>query len=403
MYFPLIERRNSGSDRRTRNENAQSIHKECRHGNDRRQLKLDKDTLLYYASHHLQDTQQDSKIVKALKLFILPVLLAFGGSMATWYIAKQQIESANIIAKQQQKSSLVLDEGQRENAKKIADAQISAQYLVHMRDIFEYLLTVQDTENPKNLEELKQKIRSMAVYGDDALPFLLQIEEHFKNTAFQSYETSIELNTAAKDTIVQIITGGQLNLKSQILVGQKNSRLNLRRQHYENINFRESTFKYANLFSASFKGSSLQQVTFEEVDLQEANFEAANLEGATFKNADIKQTNFRNALLHGASCNGCRNIASAFFTFNQLFYKSKSELFTDIQPKEYVRMFLPYTKEIERKAKSDDRDSDIFKTGGKLFELNIKDIKQLKNHLQTLSQESDIKTNVASHSILAFN
>ncbi|MFT6122275.1 MAG: hypothetical protein ACJAWS_000867 [Oleiphilaceae bacterium] len=416
MYFPLIERRNSESDRRDRNVDGHDSHKECRHGNDRRQLKLDKDTVLYFASLHLQDhasqqpqdSQQESKIIKALKYFILPILLASGGSIATWYIAEKQIQSATIISDQQQKSSKILDEGQRENAKKIAEAQISAEYLVHMREIFEDILTADINETIKEIkiEELKQRILSMAVYGDDALPFLLQMKEHFRDKLRHKPDqysvVSEGLMGAAKATVLKIITGGQLDLSQQLLVGQ-GQQLNLRQQLYENINFEGSTFSNVNLFSASFKGSSLQYVTFDNVDLERANFETANLEGVKFIKADLKHTNFLKAYLRGATCTDCRGVATALFTFNQLFYNSKSPLFTNIKPDDYVLMFKPHIEEIERRHEQNDGESDIFKEGGKLFENKIKNISQLKDHLLKLSEKSETDTKVAQRSILALN
>jgi hypothetical protein len=198
-----------------------------------------------------------------------------------------------------------------------------------MAGIFSEVLNLinQPSDNKKTKEDtLKQKIMSLSVYGDEALPFLLQLRDEYRDEYYyaKSEET---ISDTANNTIEKILKLNQHQIKVEF-VSDSGEILNLPRRKYINYNLSDSTFKDVNLYEADFSQSSLQKSEFKDVDLRKTNFsntslinttfentgkgrtqlkifetrfDHANLEGAKFINVDLANVNFEKAHIMGES------------------------------------------------------------------------------------------------------
>ena len=382
MYFPLIERRIAARDRRSHSTDRRQTQNSYssvnnkrnkivrRYGKDRRVLVLDRETLLYASILNKDQKPEDkkSKTISFCSAILIPLTIALSSIGTTIFINKiqkesadkissKQMESASLIAKQQKESAELIAKGQQENAQKIADAniknsktiadaQMETQHLQHLVTIFSSIISPEKKED-KRQSVINQRIRSLAVYGDEALPFLLQIRQHFPKP---DDDTSTNTNSylAAKETIETIIGYSQLDLSGQIVTGSSDTPINLRHKIYENYNLDNSYFTNVNLYKANFSGSSLQNSSFTSADLQETNFMNANLKNVKFVDSNLSKTDFRHAYLVGVTFSpDCKNIQYAKFSLNTLL-KAESVLFETFDADMYALLLITHEKKLER-------------------------------------------------------
>ncbi|GFO72192.1 hypothetical protein BJAS_P2219 [Bathymodiolus japonicus methanotrophic gill symbiont] len=115
---------------------------------------------------------------------------------------------------------------------------------------------------------IEQRIRSLAVYDNEALPFLLQIRQHFSSLSDSSLgekdlsamaekedrKNATNKANIATTTIKTIIRYSQLNVPNQYIEGKsKKDYLNLRNKEYKNYNLENSTFTNVNFYNSMFK------------------------------------------------------------------------------------------------------------------------------------------------------
>lgn len=363
MYFPMIERRIAArDDRRSHSPDrrqALSSHS-CennrrnkivrRNGNDRRVMTLDRETLLLNAASVLATDNQKikeekSKFISVCSTILIPLTIGLSSLGATLGINHMQMESAKVIADQQKESAELIAKGQQKNAAKIAGAQIATQHLEHLVEIFSSIISPKDDKD----KVIVQRIRSLVVYGEEALPFLLQIRQHFKEPANdQSSSTNPNLYLAAEETIKVIIGYNHLNLSGQKIIGKKGAFVNLRHKIYNNYNLDRSEFTYVNLYKANFSGSSLQSSSFTSADLQEAIFKYVNLKKVKFVNSNLRKTDFRHAYLDGVTISpDCTNIEYAIFSLNTLL-KAESDLFKSFNADKYALLLINHKEQLEK-------------------------------------------------------
>ncbi len=211
-------------------------------------------------------TEKKSKVISFCSAILIPLSIG----ISSFLIAINQDKNAQRIANGQQENAQKIASANIENSQKIADAQIETQHLQHLVSIFSTIIS------PKDKKEgiIHQRIRSLAVYGGEALPFLLQIRQHFSslnNTASRNTEK------VTNQTIDKILGYSQLDLQGQKVIGKSEKPINLRHKKYKNYNLDNSKFEYVNLYKADFSGSSLHASIFTHADLQETNFGNANL------------------------------------------------------------------------------------------------------------------------------
>ncbi|MEE9344157.1 MAG: pentapeptide repeat-containing protein [Methylococcales bacterium] len=415
MIYPLTERRISGFDRR--NDNSQKRKdsqdqvvdaslqsaNERRFGQDRRQLKLNREKLL----ESIITKKSNSKLQQLKSMwqdFIQPILipLVIGGSSfyVTQQVNDQQIKSADKIAIQN-----------RENSRMIADAGLKTQHLSQMAGIFSEIINLinQPSDKKKTQEDtLKQRIMSLSVYGDEALPFLLQLRDEYRDENYyaKSEET---ISDTADNTIEKILKLNQHQIKVEF-VSDSGELLNLPRRKYINYNLSDSTFKDVNLYEADFSHSSLQESKFKDVDLRKTNFsntslikatfensgkgqtqlkifetrfDHANLEGAKFINVDLTNVNFEKAHIMGVNFDQCKSIEKAKFSMNQLL-QADTEPFKSVSTDKYLSLLMKYE---ERLAEIHEKNAQHLKqVYSKLKLPNLNDIDELRTKFSNFKE-----------------
>ena len=203
------------------------------------------------------------------------------------------------------------------------------------------------TDTPHDNDALIQRIQSLQIYGNEALPFLVQLRAHYKSEG--EYASSI-LDTTNK-VISEILKESQLDFHNTPFIGQTDVQLNLRKKSFENYNLTDSYFENVNLYKANFGDATLKNVSFTRVDLQETSFKGANLDSAIFNDANLRKTDFTHAYLYGASFGkNCRHIEDALFTLEILLYlgddPEKPNPIKSIPNDKYTLLLMKHEKEI---------------------------------------------------------
>lgn len=373
MYFPLIERRIAAQDRRfntTDRRQSQKSHSLAgnkrkktarRKGNERRTLILDRETLLYASLLNKEHEPEEKKSKSFLfcSTFLLPLTVAAVSVFATISINNQQVTSAEKLATGQQENAQKIADANIKNSKTIAAAEMETEHLKHLVHIFSTIISPGGNDSE---EVIQERIRSLSVYGDEALPFLLQIRQHFSKLDIESLrqkeksETPInkkeEKALVADRTISAIIKYSQIEVSRQIVSGTPKQHLNLRNKEYINYNLGNSTFSYVNLFGANFYSSSLHGSSFKHVDLVEANFQKTNLADVSFEYANLRKTDFNQAKLKGVTFKDCENIEEAKFSLNTILY-AKPGFFGPLKVDQYVLLLMSHEEELVRKNKNE--------------------------------------------------
>jgi hypothetical protein len=245
-----------------------------------------------------------------------------------------------VIAAGQRENATKIANANIENSRTIASAQMETQHLEHMVSIFSSIISPKAGEEK---EVIHKRIRSLAVYRDEALPFLLQIRRYSINEDDSSGNLTLNVTT---ETINRIVQDSQLDLSKQIVRGEsEDSPVNLRRKKYVNYNLNGSLFEFVNLYQADFSGSSLQGSTFIGTDLQESNFQSANLKGVIFEKVNLRKTDFRNAYLQGVQFKKCAYIASVKFSLFALL-RADQEPFKSISLRHYTLLLMNYEEQL---------------------------------------------------------
>lgn len=372
MIYPLTERRISGYDRRryasgksknsqgNQNRTEYGTSSERRIGRDRRVLKLDREKLL--ASITPKQSKSKWQRIKFMwqdfiKPSLIPLVIGGASFYVTQEVTDQQIESTEKIAKDNQ-----------HNTKIIADAGLETQRLMQMAGIFSDIINLlnQPPEKNKTTEDtLKQKVKSLSVYGDEALPFLIQLRDEYKREGHD--QSGITVSEIAATTIEGILKLSQHQIEMEF-VGDQGKRLILPRREYINYNLSGSKFKDVNLYEANFSRSSLQNVQFIDADLRKAdfsdsslikarfintdeaksnlnlaktNFDHANLKNVTFKNVDLSNVNFEKAYLKGVKFEFCKHVGKAMFSMDQLL-QADTEPFKSLSTNQYSLLLMKH-------------------------------------------------------------
>lgn len=365
MIYPLTERRISGYDRRShdsrRSQNSQGstnprIVEERRSGEDRRVLGLDRDKLLAAITK-----KQDKSLRRDLMIPGLISIVVTGLSVyATHQVTKHQIKSAKIIA-----------QADRQHSTKIAEAQLKSQRLGDITEIFSDIVKL-IKEPPENFESnnevLKHSIRSLSAYGDEALPFLIQLRDEYRTS--NGVEPNKTILAVAKKTIKGVLQQNQHNIEKMYIAGEKNKILALPKRKYVNYDLSDSTFQYVNLYEADFSDTTLKNAIFIDTDLRKANFsktslinanfmetniaettfDGANLKGATFQETDLRATNFENAFLEGAKFENCKHVEMAKFPMNMILLADQ-EPFKSLAARKYTKLLMQRQANLEQIAK----------------------------------------------------
>ncbi|MEE9425629.1 MAG: pentapeptide repeat-containing protein [Methylococcales bacterium] len=408
MIYPLTERRISGFNRRSdsskkrRDDPGQAFNSdleganERRFGQDRRQLKLDREKLLESIIAK-QSKPKWQQLKSAWQDFMQPILipLVIGGSSVyvTKQVNDQQIKSADKIAIEN-----------RENSRVIAEAELKTEHLSQMAGIFSDILKLinQPSEQKKAKEDtLKQKIMSLSVYGDEALPFLIQLRDEYRGEKYYA-KSEESISGTAITTIEKILKLNQHQIKVDFFL-ESRELLNLPRRKYVNYNLSGSKFQKIILYEADFSHSLLRNTRFIDADLRKANFSNAslinakfintniagtifrhsNLQGAKFIKVDLANANFDKAYLHGVKFVGCKNIGSARFPIDYLL-KANIEPFKSLPARDYSLLLMHSEDELVAIHESNERSLDnVYK------KLNMVNLNELQNKFKELRESTD--------------
>ncbi|MCP4718066.1 MAG: pentapeptide repeat-containing protein [Desulfobacteraceae bacterium] len=319
------------------------------------------------------DNQERRSIkIDLAKAFLLPVTLAFISIIATWSINKQQEKNAEHLALQQIKSAHIIAEANREHSARLSESNQRIERIKHIKGIFQEIIMGKS----ENSNAMIMQIRSLEVYKEDSLSFLLNIKEHFNNQICavegtknpQKKQKKLDdLVAQTEKTIFNILKNSQIDVAHRIFVDaddpqrlqteamglvekiekikftgldrDKYSELvastnesNMRKQTYDNYNFSNCIFIKTKLYQANFSNCTLKNSIFMDVDLQEANFSGSDLSNAVFINCNLKRINFlksklRNTLFFNPILKH-RDPAKEFITKNGLHCELEDAKFT---------------------------------------------------------------------------
>lgn len=410
MIYPLTERRIFGFDRRSTSSDkrkgfwgqphssesqSSNSSNDRRHGLERRQLKLDREKLLESIT-----TKQSKSIWQQLKSawqdFIQPILipLVIGGS--SFYVTREvndrQMRNADKIAIEN-----------RENSAMIAEAGLKTQHLKQMSGVFSNIIKLINESPDKNeaaKNALKQYVMSMSVYGDEALPFLLQLRDEYGQKDYVKFKkTMLATTTTAIETILKL---NQHKITMEF-VDKQGQTLYLPRRKYVNYNLSDSKFQDvilyeadfshsllrnahyidADLRKANFSNASLINATFEHTNVAETKFDHANLEGAKFVNVDLANANFDKAYLNGVEFDRCENMESARFPINYLL-KANAEPFKSLPARDYSLLLMQRESELLAIHENNTRS-----LGNVYKKLNMVDFSALQEKFNELRESTD--------------
>ncbi len=383
MIYPLTERRIAGYDRRNvatvesktfEDDEFKLKHdnvNERRRGLERRQLKLNREKLL----ESLTSKKSGFNWQEIIKSSVIPVFITLGSLYVTYYINEQQAASAKVVADSQLESAEKIAAANREHSSKIASAELETQRLTQMAGVFSNIITLSNQSpksDKKTIDTLTQQIKSLSVYGDEALPFLVQLRdgEHYAKSASA-------ISTTAKDTIKEILLLNQPIVKMDFF-GKKDKPLYLPRREYINYNLSGSRFKNVTLYAADFSHSLLKETEFIDAnlrkanfsnaslinarfantgsaetkfDIAETNFDYANLKGATFINVDLSKVNFQKSFIKGVKFVDCDHIANAKFSMHQ-FLQANAEPFKSLGEIEYSKLLMKHETSLTKLHKN---------------------------------------------------
>ncbi|MCP4119414.1 MAG: pentapeptide repeat-containing protein [Desulfobacteraceae bacterium] len=273
-----------------------------------------------------------STIIEFAKVFLLPLTLALISIGATWSINTQQEKNAKTLADKQIESAEIIAKANRDNSAAISASDQRIEQIKHIKNIFQEIIT-EKCEKPGTII---MQIRSLEVYKQDALSFLLNIKDHFSNhdgmgDVAHNPQRKKQLQQfvhQTEESISNILQNSQIDLSGRIFVnagqhdqekvGNKARKManwvaremnqdkcgdyeklmsattlfQMRKQKYHNYNFSDCIFINTNLYQADFSSCTLDRAIFMDVDLQEADFFESNLSNAIFINCNLKRVDF---------------------------------------------------------------------------------------------------------------
>ena len=278
---------------------------------------------------------------KIFQIFATPLLITIVSMLVTWRINVQQAENTEKITAIQIESAEIIAAANRENSAKISESNQRTERLNQIKEIFTKLLTKKERGLIETETHLPQII-SLEVYKGDALPFLLNMKEHYrklqdgsKNDPYKDLIDQVDrsiynilLNSqidvsehlfvdcgepSCKDNIEKMFRTFRaesmksvkakpeaMKISKYFMTTYKNLKLNemnMRQQEYKNYNFSDSSFLNVNLYKADFSSCTMNNNLFMRVDLQEASFSGSNLTGSIFWRSNLKKADFLDSRL----------------------------------------------------------------------------------------------------------
>jgi hypothetical protein len=283
---------------------------------------------------------------KIFQIFATPLLITIVSMLVTWRINVQQADNTEKITEKQIESAEIIAAANRENSAKISESNQRTERLNQIKEIFTKLLTKKERGLIETETHLPQII-SLEVYKGDALPFLLNMKEHYQKLQDGSKQDGSkkdpykDLIDQVDRSIYNILLNSQIDVSEHLFVdcgkpsckddiekmfrnyraesmksfkakpeamkiskycmtiykNLKLNEMNMRQQEYKNYNFSDSSFLNVNLYKADFSSCTMNNNLFMGVDLQEASFFDTNLSGSIFLKSNLQKAVFKESML----------------------------------------------------------------------------------------------------------
>ncbi|MCP4769567.1 MAG: pentapeptide repeat-containing protein [Gammaproteobacteria bacterium] len=285
-----------------------------RSGNGRRVTPEDETRVHYIDRRKSAPTIWDKAgkaIVWSMQTLLLPGVLIAVGYFFSERLENSQRLSTKEIAAAQLKSTSVIEE------KKLHIQRIKELGLLR-QDIVKDLAQTHDIDK-EAMGTIKEKIKSMTIYEETALPFLVSIKAftaaRIDNAGNDDEHLALgEIRNVISETILNSVKTVQFDMTgTQFKKGD-----NLRFAVLRNAKLNDSVFAKTNLFSADFSNSELTNADFSEAELQKVNFRNAHLKNARFRKAYLAGADFTGAKLRDADFIGAHDVSAAIIPANLL-------------------------------------------------------------------------------------
>ena len=276
---------------------------------------------------------------EVLKIVLTPLMIALVGLLGTWTITSKELKNAELLAAKQNINAQIIAQNQIEAAQIRSNAQQDLEMFSYILPIYNSILN--DLEQyPENSTKMKNKLRSLEIYGHTSISFLMNLRDRFK-------DENGDLSNFIKSIILNVITFSQHDLSGYNIIGEEKNIINMRNVNLRNFEMSDSIFDYVNLYKANFNGSNLKNVRFENVDLVDADFSNSNLSGSIFIDADLNRTNFLNANLRGVKFENIDHIENAKFSLGSLLQANVTP-FRNISREIYLLLLVDHIENLKK-------------------------------------------------------
>jgi uncharacterized protein YjbI with pentapeptide repeats len=381
---------------------------------------------IHEAAEKKAKSNRRNRLYEFLKVAITPVAIAVFSLIVTSRINHQQMENTKLINEQQMANTKMINAQQAENTRKINEQQLESAKIIaeanlkqsktitrltHLKDIFRTIL--ESTKNKENFDLIKMQIASMEVYKKEALLFLINLKNHFAETADKCVDCN-NLSEEATNSILNILRNSQIDVSQLTFNGQetatdkKRGIISLRKQKYDNYNFSGCTFSHANLYQTTFSSCTIIKAIFKNADLYQTNFIDSNLSGTTFENVDLRKARFDKVRLDDVrfvnakknksddSCqengeNKCENscqLEGAFFSLGSLL-KTDRLPFKGMEKEVYINLLLPHRERIQEMAQGKLSGDQLKNFNNLLKKTECQNVDQLEDLLDMEAKESE--------------
>ena len=302
-------------------------------------------------------------VYKLAQIILTPLIITIVSMLVTVRINEQQARNTKAITDEQRKnaetiananreSSEIIAKANRENSRKISESDQRIERLKHINDIFQnFLIEEKENFNDPKVEAQVMQIKSLEVYKEDALPFLINIKDYYqdrkkkeKGDSKQKTDYNI-LATQAFKSISNILGKSQIDFSGRFfmdctgpiassddsdLLSSCQSFIKYFREHKAEL-FTPSTAKQpggeaditakqtkgqsgnpfmtrynklqtieVNMRQQEYKNYNFSDCSFLSVNLYKADFSSSTMKNNLFIRVDLQETSFSGSNLSGS-------------------------------------------------------------------------------------------------------
>ena len=241
----------------------------------------------------------------SVQTFVLPAALAGASIYVSINLEESQIKHSAEMTRAELASTDLIEQ------KKLQIARIQQLNTIHNA----ILIDLDGLLAGEKISEIStiQKIKSMIIYKETALPFLESVKGYanrIDEISPSTFEKAGKFKTISIETdaaILRSIGAIQLDMSGTHFEEETN----LRYAILSNSKLNGSKFARVKLFSANFTNSDLTKVDFTGADLGNVSFRNSSLKDAIFDQANVTGADFTGARIRDIDFTGTKGIASA--------------------------------------------------------------------------------------------